>query len=202
MTMGLIMGRSPIRSGPRTDRVRISATIPRSDSVHPLYDALMATAWTLRVKGKLRTTITLNDDRGELARLTIGGWPRDQRWCTAVDRDGVEWRVDVEHLRMQVRQGDEAVVWVSDDRLRTGDRMLTWTLRRDGSRRVSAVTQDGRSLFEAESTGCRVPDWAVLRIDDLLPEPFAVALAASAGLLLAEGDLSQASSGTSAGPAN
>lgn len=140
------------------------------------------TRWDLWVQGRIRTRIALVDGGEEaLAELTR----RRGKAGRAEDRDGGTWEATTTDDRVVVTRAGEARAAVEGDELRVGDRRLRWALGTDGVRTVDVTTAEGAPLLRVDPGEGDGP-WAVLTFDPALPDPLAVALAASFALLRAE----------------
>lgn len=152
----------------------------------PPGDGAPPTTWGLWVRGRLRTSVVLGDERGEhVAALSLHGWPRKRRRMKA-ETDEDDWTVTVEPGRLTVDRGDERRMTVEGDDAELAGHRFVWPAH-DGGIHRGAFRDPvaGRVVVDVTpADGGDDAPVAVFAVAGDVPDTLAVVLAACAVQLI------------------
>lgn len=154
------------------------------------------THWTLRTTAPFRRRAVLEHDGREVGTLRRG--VRGSRFASGTTADGAIWTVVRQGERLEISDARGVRATVDGSDLVVDGRTFAWRLPEDGSREAQ-VTASGAADDTGPRRGAvvlrirppqdrdddasgRAP-WAVVEVDETLPQAFGLAVAACARLL-------------------
>lgn len=143
-----------------------------------------ATRWALWVRGRVRTSVVIGDERGEhLAELQLKGWPRKRRRVLAVDDEERSWVAVVRPGSVTVECDGHRRLTADEATLVVDDQRLDWPVADDGTeRRAVRRPDDGEVLLRMARPDDDADEGASVLLDlhHDLPSRFVVVLAVCA----------------------
>lgn len=153
--------------------------------------------WTLHTTAPLRRRATLERDGRAVGALRRG--VRGSRFASGTTADGATWTVARRGERLEISDAQGVRATADGAVLVVGRRTFAWRLREDGSREAQVTASGGeddagpvrrgdvvlriRPPQDRDDGASDPAPWAVVEVDERLPEAFGLVVAACARLL-------------------